>query len=256
MDAYDSRVYSERVKKLKGVSMSATNFRLCAVATLILTSAMYAQAPQQNVPATSPQNTGPQNNPSRPPQNSPAQNPSSQNPMPTSAQTPAAKNNASFSDFDKKFIQKAATDGIGEVQLGQLALQKASSEDIKKFAQRMVDDHTKANQQLQQIASASGVSIPQQPSAGVESAKQQLSAASGQAFDQFYMALMLQDHDNALSEFTREKLVGQNTNLKNFVDSTLPVLQDHLNTVRGIINAQNAPARSSAQPTQPTATTP
>ena len=141
---------------------------------------------------------------------------------------------------------------MGEVQLGQLALQKGSSDDIKKFAQRMVDDHTKANQQLQQIASTSGVSISQQPSAGVESAKQQLSAISGQAFDQFYMALMLQGHDSALSEFTREKLVGQNTNLKNFVDSTLPVLQDHLNTVRGIINAQNAPAKPSAQPTSTT----
>jgi len=120
----------------------------------------------------------------------------------------------------------------------------------------MVDDHTKANQQLQQIASASGAPSAQQPSPGVESAKQQLSAVSGTAFDQFYMALMLQGHDNAVAEFTHENLVGQNTDLKSFATTTLPVLEDHLNTIRTIINAQNSPARASTPPSQPASTTP
>jgi len=224
--------------------------------TLVLTAMAHTQTPQQNPPAASPQPATPQNNPANSPQNNPAQNPSSPNPAPAPAQTAAAKNNTSFSDFDKKFIQKVSADGVGEVQLGQLALQKAASDDVKKFAQRMIDDHTKANQQLQQIASASGVPIAQQPNAGIENVKQQLSAVSGQAFDQYYMAIMLQGHDNAVAEFMHENQVGQNTDLKNFASSTLPVLDEHLNTVRTIINAQNSPARASTPPSQPASTTP
>src|SRR5258708_28181826 len=66
---------------------------------------------------------------------------------------------------DKKFIKEAADGGLAEVELGQLAVEKASSNDVKKFGQRMVDDHSKANDELKQLAATKGVDLPQEPSA-------------------------------------------------------------------------------------------
>ena len=68
-------------------------------------------------------------------------------------------------DTDTTFIQKAAQGGIAKVELGQLAVQKASSEEVRKFGQRMVNDHSKANEQLKQLAEQEHRDLPEQPSA-------------------------------------------------------------------------------------------
>ena len=61
---------------------------------------------------------------------------------------------------DKMFLRKAAEGGIAEVKLGELAVQKASSDDVKAFAQKMVEDHTRMNNDMAQLADSMGVMLP------------------------------------------------------------------------------------------------
>src|SRR5579872_2657875 len=74
-----------------------------------------------------------------------------------------AQTSSSLSSADQKFIKEAAQGGMAEVELGQLAIQNASSEQVKKFGQRMVTDHSKANDQLKELAASKGVTLPQTP---------------------------------------------------------------------------------------------
>src|SRR5205823_909236 len=69
-------------------------------------------------------------------------------------------NSGQLTGSDREFVRKAAEGGLAEVELGQLATQKASSPDVKQFGQRMVNDHTKANDELKEVAQKQGISIP------------------------------------------------------------------------------------------------
>src|SRR5580700_4077267 len=71
----------------------------------------------------------------------------------------------SVSTSDRKFVRAAAQGGMAEVELGKLAAEKGSSDEVKKFGRRMADDHSKAGNQLKQIASEKGIAVPQQLSA-------------------------------------------------------------------------------------------
>src|SRR5437763_16731925 len=77
----------------------------------------------------------------------------------------SSKHSAGTASSDKSFVKKAAEGGLAEVELGQLATQKASSEEVKKFGQRMVDDHSKANDQLKQVAAQQQIDLPTEPRA-------------------------------------------------------------------------------------------
>src|ERR1044072_2602005 len=69
-------------------------------------------------------------------------------------------NTSTLSSSDQKFMMEAAMGGMEEVELGKLAATRGSSDAVKQFAQRMVDDHSKANEELMQIASTKGVTLP------------------------------------------------------------------------------------------------
>jgi putative membrane protein len=95
---------------------------------------------------------------------------------------------------DTKFIKEAADGGMAEVELGQLAGEKAASDEVKKFGQRMVDDHGKANEKLKAIAASKNIELPQEPSAKHKATKARLAKLSGAQFDHAYMADMVKDH--------------------------------------------------------------
>ena len=106
----------------------------------------------------------------------------------------SSKQSAGTTVSDKTFVKKAAEGGLAEVELGQLATQKASSEDVKKFGQRMVDDHSKANDQLKQVAAQEHIDLPTEPSAKDKATKARLEKLSGEQFDRAYMRDMVKDH--------------------------------------------------------------
>jgi len=130
--------------------------------------------------------------------------------------------------YDKKFVWNAAVGGMEEVQLGQLAAQKASDPDVKSFGQRMVDDHSKANDQLKTLASQKGVTLPTTLPSAEKQDVAKLSKLSGAAFDREYMSMMVKDHKKDVSEFDKETKQARDTDVKSFAKSTLPTLRDHL----------------------------
>lgn len=147
---------------------------------------------------------------------------------------------------DETFMKKAAAGGLAEVELGQLAEQKASSDQVKQFGKRMVDDHSKANDQLKQIAEQEHVKLPTQPSAKAKAVKAQLEKLSGSEFDQAYMSDMVKDHRRDVSEFEKESKNANDPALKSFTEQTLPTLREHLSQAQQI-----APANTQASNSNP-----
>ena len=157
------------------------------------------------------------------------------------------KQSAGMGDTDSTFVKKAAQGGLAEVELGQLAAQKASSEEVKKFGQRMVDDHTKANEQLKQVAAEKNIEIPRQLDAKDKATKARLEKLSGEQFDKAYMKDMVKDHQKDVPEFQRESSMGKDPAVKNFAQQTLPTLKEHLKEAEKIAPKQQQAERTSGQ---------
>lgn len=128
----------------------------------------------------------------------------------------------------KTFVDHAAQGGLAEVELGKLATEKASNGDVKQFGQRMVDDHSKAGDELSGLASSKGIPAPTSVTSPKERATiDRLSKLSGPAFDRAYMQAMVADHDHDVSEFKRYAEHGDDAELKAWAQKTLPTLEEH-----------------------------
>src|SRR5581483_2793364 len=160
----------------------------------------------------------------------------------------SSKVGSKLSAADKKFVRQAAEGGMAEVELGKLAVDKAATQDVKQFGQRMVDDHTKANDQLKQVAENEGIKLPTVLSPTEKTEKERLSKLSGERFDQAYMTLMRKDHTKDVSEFRTESKSGHDPEVKNFAAQTLPTLQEHLKQAESIKPAQNSQRSAMQQP--------
>lgn len=125
------------------------------------------------------------------------------------------------------FAKKAAAGGLAEVQIGQMAADKATDPDVKSFAQRMVTDHTKANDELQQLASTKGWTLPTELDAKHRSTMARLQKQSGAAFDRTYMNAMVADHNTDVAEFRSYSQSGADPELKSWAATTLPTLEEH-----------------------------
>ena len=135
---------------------------------------------------------------------------------------------------DAKFAIMAAQGGMAEVQLGQLAAQKASSADVKAFGQQMVDDHSRANDQLKSVAQGQGMTLPTSLNAKDQALYTKLQGLSGANFDKTYVKAMVKDHQEDVKEFQKEGDTGKDPQIKNFASQTLPVLQQHLSKIQSI----------------------
>src|SRR5262249_51363821 len=129
---------------------------------------------------------------------------------------------------DHTFVMDAAKGGMAEVELGRLATQKASRDEVKKFGQRMVDDHGKANDELKSLAQTKNITLPANVGKKDKALEGRLSKLSGSAFDKAYMQAMVADHRKDVNEFRRESQTGQDTDVKSWAAKTLPTLEDHL----------------------------
>lgn len=155
------------------------------------------------------------------------------------ASTAIAQNTTSPSALDKKFVQAALQGGAAEVQLGKLAVQKAKSEDVKQFGQKMVDDHTKMGDQMKEVAKKEGISIPSGVPAKDKQLETKLKSLSGESFDSAYIKAMLKDHQHDLSEFKKEADSGNDTSIKDAASQGQQVISEHLKMVEEIAKAHN-----------------
>jgi putative membrane protein len=141
-------------------------------------------------------------------------------------------------DNDRQFLMQAASSGMAEVQLGQLATQRAASAEVKQFGQRMVDDHTKANEELAALAQAKNIPVAKELDQQHQAMADTLATLNGAAFDRAYMTGQVADHEQAVTLFTTVAKEGQDAEVKAFAAKTLPTLQEHLQQARTLAAKQ------------------
>jgi len=143
-----------------------------------------------------------------------------------------AKKSPQDARMDVKFVQGATSGGQFEVKTSELALKKSTSADVKKFAQRMIDDHGKANLQLLALVKRKGMDPPKDLAPMHQAVLDKLTKAGAGEFDKAYWEAQLAAHEEAVSLFEAEAKNGQDTDLKAFATKTLPTLKEHLKMVQ------------------------
>lgn len=134
----------------------------------------------------------------------------------------------------KTFVDDAAQINLGEIALGKLAEQMGDNQAVKDFGNRMIADHTKAQDQLEQVAKAEGITLPTQPSAKMESMQKQLENTPVKQFDKQYIDHMLSGHKTAINMFENEIENGHNRRDKTYAEQVLPVIQDHVRLAENV----------------------
>jgi putative membrane protein len=145
--------------------------------------------------------------------------------------------NVAKSDNEPKpsnFWGAAASGGMAEVELGKLASTKAENTEVKQFAQMMIADHTKTNEELKTLASQKNIAIPGELDPKHQFTMQRLQGLSGAEFDRAYIDAMVRDHEETIRLFQGQANGGIDADAKSFATKTLPTLQKHLETARGI----------------------
>lgn len=134
----------------------------------------------------------------------------------------------------QQFMEKAATSGMLEVKLGQMAQEKASASEVKDFGERMVTDHSQANDKLKSIAQQKGVTLPDSLTAKQQNTVDKLSKLSGEEFDREYMKTMVKDHKKDVQTFEKAAENLANPAVQDFASQTLPTLKEHLQEAEDI----------------------
>ncbi|MBA3786722.1 MAG: DUF4142 domain-containing protein [Acidobacteria bacterium] len=132
------------------------------------------------------------------------------------------------------FMTEAAKGGMAEVELSRLATTKAQNAEVKKFAQKMIEDHTNANTEMKQLAGKKNVTLPTELDAEHKAIKDNLSGLSGAEFDKAYVNAMVSDHEKTVLLFKKQSDGGTDADAKAFASKTLPKLQMHLDMIKGI----------------------
>jgi putative membrane protein len=135
---------------------------------------------------------------------------------------------SNVSDDDKDFVMKAAQGGMAEVTMGNLASAGGSNADVKAFGQRMVTDHSKANDELKSLAMSKGLALPSDAGKEHQEMIDKLSKKTGKDFDQEYMKGMVEDHEKDVKEFEKASRDAKDPDIKAWAAKTLPTLQEHL----------------------------
>ena len=137
---------------------------------------------------------------------------------------------------DCNFIQTAAQGGMTEVKLGELASTSGQRDDVKEFGHRMVKDHSSIDGSLKALAAKKGVTLSDRLDTKHQEIVDKLSALSGSDFDDSYITCMIKDHKQDAKAFKAESSATKDTDVKSFVDTTIPVVQEHLRIVNAMKN--------------------
>jgi putative membrane protein len=135
---------------------------------------------------------------------------------------------------DKDFINEVASGGMAEVKMGQLAADRGGSADVRKFGQRMVDDHSAANKDFLGLLQKKGMTAPKEMTRKQQELYDRLSKLRGAEFDKAYIAAMVEDHKEDVAHFEAVSRDGSDPDLKAWASKTLPTLKEHLKMAQDI----------------------
>jgi len=147
---------------------------------------------------------------------------------------------SSLSAADTVFIENAAKGGMAEIQMGKTALGKSSDDKVKALAQRIVDDHTKADDALKTLAESKKISFPADPGKDAQKENDKLQAMKSAGFDQAWSKAMVKDHQDAIKLFTAEGKDTKDTDIQQFVKANLPTLKSHLEAAQKLAAVPDA----------------
>lgn len=167
----------------------------------------------------------------------------------------AAQGQDQAMDMDREFVREAASGGMFEVQAGQLAEQRSTNPEVKQFAQKLVQDHTQANQQLTQIAKAKGIEVPQHLLPVHQAMLDALQKHQGSDFDKHFIYGNVADHVKDILEFRDASQELQDPQLKQFAQQTLPKLHEHLQMAQRLAGWNGAEAQPASGVEHGTGTT-
>jgi len=135
---------------------------------------------------------------------------------------------------DSLFAAAAATGGMAELQLSELGLQRATTQELKQFSQRMIDEHTRMNQELVTLAAQKGIPLPTTLDVRAQFCGQSLAGLSGEEFDRCYAKAQLLSHMDAVATFEAESERGLDPQVKALAAKALPHIKDHLKMIKPI----------------------
>lgn len=147
---------------------------------------------------------------------------------------PSDKGDSIATGGDLDFMNGAAAGGMAEVELGKLAVTKAQNGEVKAFAQKMIDDHSKAGAELKQLAAQKKVMLPPDVMPTHKEVMDKLSKLSGADFDKEYVMAMVTDHEKDVTAFEAVSKTAADADVKAFATKTLPTLKMHLEMIKGI----------------------
>lgn len=139
---------------------------------------------------------------------------------------------------DKAFVMKAGKGSLVEIQMSNLALKKSKNADVKAYAQKMVDDHTKLMADMKPFADQMGVPPPTKPAPEALQEEARLKAMSGEKFDTEYITAMVADHHKDLGEFITERDTTANQDLKAVVAQGTTVVKEHTQMIDQMAQAK------------------
>ena len=142
---------------------------------------------------------------------------------------------------DKIFLRSAAENSIAELKFGELAVEKATSEDVKAFGQKMIDDHEQLKTDLANIADAAGIRLPKDMNKADQAEYERLKTLSGSDFETAYITRMIKGHHRAMRDFRVEAMGSPDQDLRDFVTKGEHVIHEHLVMVNKLAKDKGVP---------------
>jgi len=153
------------------------------------------------------------------------------------AQRQEARSNKMQSRLDTatlNFLGKTQQGGMTEIELGQLALKRSSNQQVKNFANQLINDHSKANQEVGDLASLKQATLPNALSTEQQAIYNRLQSLSGSAFDREFLKVNIKAHQDTIDSFQEQATYGPDMDVRAMADKTLPTLKMHLQMAQGL----------------------
>ncbi|MFC7515402.1 DUF4142 domain-containing protein [Herbaspirillum sp. GCM10030257] len=154
---------------------------------------------------------------------------------------------SSVAKADQKMMRDLAEANLAEIETGKLALEKSQNDQVKAFAQKMIDDHTQSQKELEQLAQQKGVTLPTETDMKHKAAAKALSALEGDKFDKMYMNQVgVRDHKNTHQLLTKAQKNAKDPDLKAMAEKTAPIVNNHLTMAQDQTGKKSSSSGSSS----------